>query len=213
MKPQSASQKPYSAIEEWINASTHGLGFVASIAGMVLLLFKAQGLYAQIVVCIYATSMLLMFLSSTLYHAARAPKTKLVFKVIDHSAIYLLIAGTYTPFMLLSVGGLTGIIAMILIWGIALTGIMFKIFATGRFPKLSLITYLLMGWLALAYVYPLYKALPSAGMMLLVAGGLCYTFGVIFYIAKKIQYTHAIWHGFVVGGCFCHYLAIYRYVI
>ena len=184
-----------------------------SVIGFVFLLINAQGLYAQIVVSIYAAAMLLMFLSSTLYHAVALPNAKQVLKKIDHIAIYLLIAGTYTPFMLLSVGGWLGITATVLIWLVALVGILFKCFATGRFPKLSVITYLLMGWFAVLYIYPLYQALSGEGMWLLVFGGLCYTLGVLFYVAKKIQFTHAIWHAFVVGGCLCHFFAIYHYVI
>ena len=213
MNSVQVSKAPYSVIEEWCNASTHGLGFIAAIVGLVFLCLKAEGTYAQTVVVIYASSMMLMFLSSTLYHAITLPKIKRLFKVIDHSAIYLLIAGTYTPFMLVSVGGWLGIAATVLIWSIALSGIAFKIFARGKFPKLSLITYLLMGWLALFFIYPLYQALPVEGLRLLVLGGLCYTVGVVFYVAKKFQFTHAIWHAFVVAGCLCHFFAIYHYVI
>jgi hemolysin III len=156
---------------------------------------------------------MLMFLSSTLYHLAQQPSLKAKLKVFDHSAIYLLIAGTYTPFMVLTIGGSTGAIAMLLIWSIAFIGIGFKCFANARFPKLSVITYLLMGWLAVFYIYPLYNALTTAGFWLLLAGGLCYTLGVLFYVAKKRQYTHAIWHLFVVAGCACHFCAIYYHVI
>jgi hemolysin III len=111
------------------------------------------------------------------------------------------------------VGGTVGLIAMVLIWSIAIAGILFKCFANNRFPKLSLITYLLMGWLAVLFIYPLYNSLEASGFYLLLAGGLCYTVGVVFYAAKKIQFTHAIWHLFVAAGCLCHFLAIYSYVI
>ncbi|MGO4891866.1 PAQR family membrane homeostasis protein TrhA [Flavobacterium sp. W21_SRS_FM6] len=210
---QSNSNRPYSVIEEWLNASTHALGFFAAIAALVALLVKAQDLYAQVVVTVYALSMLLMFLSSTLYHSVSQPNLKLILKVIDHSAIYLLIAGTYTPFMLLSVGDGIGLGATIMIWVIALSGIVFKCFVKGRFQKLSVALYVVMGWLALFFIYPLYQALPSGGLWLLVCGGLSYTIGVLFYVAKKVQYTHAIWHGFVVAGCMCHFFAIYYYVL
>ena len=208
-----ALKSPYSIVEERFNAITHALGFIAALVGLVFLLTKAQGAYAQLIVSIYAIAMLLMFLSSTLYHAVSHPNAKQILKKIDHVAIYLLIAGTYTPFMLLSVGGWLGLTATALIWLVALAGILFKCFAKGRFPKLSVITYLLMGWFAVAFIYPLYQALPSGGMWLLVLGGLCYTVGVLFYIAKQRQFTHAIWHGFVVAGCLCHFFAIYYYVI
>ena len=213
MPQQKLSTTPYTMVEEWFNASTHCIGFIVALVGLVFLLTKAQGAYAQLIVSVYAVSMLLMFLSSTLYHAVSHPNTKQVLKIIDHVAIYLLIAGTYTPFMLLSIGGWLGKTATVLIWLVALAGILFKCFARGRFPKLSVITYLLMGWFAVLFIYPLYQALPAGGMWLLVMGGLCYTVGVLFYVAKKIQFTHAIWHAFVVGGCLCHFFAIYHYVI
>jgi hemolysin III len=157
--------------------------------------------------------MILMFLSSTLYHWAKSPNLKALLKVVDHSAIYLLIAGTYTPFMLLAIGGWVGLAGMIIVWSIALVGITCKIFANQRFPKLSVITYLLMGWIAIFFIYPLYNALTTQGLWLLVAGGLCYTVGVLFYVAKKVQFTHAIWHVFVVAGCICHFFSIYYHVI
>jgi len=213
MPQQKQSTTPYTMVEEWFNTSTHCIGFIVALVGLVFLLTKAQGAYAQLIVSVYAVSMLLMFLSSTLYHAVSHPNTKQVLKIIDHVAIYLLIAGTYTPFMLLSVGGWLGKTATVLIWLVALAGIVFKCFARGRFPKLSVITYLLMGWFAVLFIYPLYQALPAGGMWLLVMGGLCYTVGVLFYIAKQIQFTHAVWHAFVVGGCLCHFFAIYHYVI
>ena len=204
---------PYSALEERINAATHGLGFIAALLGLIFLLHKAQSTYVQVVVGIYAGSMMLMFLASALYHGVSLSNVKPVLKKIDHIAIYLLIAGTYTPFMLLSVGGQLGNLATLLIWLVALVGIYFKCFARQRFPKLSLITYLLMGWFAVLFIYPLYQALDPNGMWLLLIGGLCYTVGVLFYVAKKFQFTHAIWHAFVVAGCLCHFFAIYHYVI
>jgi hemolysin III len=207
------ANKPYSTVEEWLNAISHGLGFVGAGIALMVLLARADGIFAQTAAVIYAGSMMLMFLSSTLYHATSKPEYKALLKVIDHCAIYLLIAGTYTPLMLLTVGGWTGISGLVLIWTIALVGVLFKCFARGRFPKLSLITYLLMGWLAVFFIYPLYQALPANGMCLLLSGGLCYTVGVLFYIAKKVKYTHAIWHMFVAAGCACHFFCIYYFVV
>lgn len=205
--------RPYSSLEESLNAVTHGLGFVAAFVGLVLMLLRVEGIYGQVACVVYGLSMMMMFLSSTLYHGVSRPDLKKVLKTIDHSAIYVLIAGTYTPLMILAVGGTVGLVAMVLIWSIAITGILFKCFANNRFPKLSLVTYLLMGWLAVFFIYPLYNALEATGFYLLLAGGLCYTVGVVFYAAKKIQFTHAIWHLFVAAGCFCHFLTIYSYVI
>jgi hemolysin III len=157
--------------------------------------------------------MIMMFLSSTFYHLAKSKNVKAFLKIVDHSAIYLLIAGTYTPFMVLAIGGWLGLTGMIIVWSIALIGILFKIFANQRFPKLSVITYLLMGWIAIFFFYPLYNVLTTEGIWLLVGGGICFTVGVLFYVAKKIQFTHTIWHFFVVAGCVCHFFSIYYHVI
>ena len=205
--------KPYTIVEEWLNALSHGIGCIASVVGLVFLLSRAADTLAQVASIIYGVSMIAMFLSSTLYHAFTNPNIKSVLKVIDHSAIYLLIAGTYTPFMLLAVGGWVGVIGISLVWALAIIGVGFKCLAAGRFPKISLMTYLLMGWLAIFFIYPLYMSLASEGLWLLVAGGLCYTVGVIFYVAKKIRYTHPIWHLFVTAGCICHFFSIYYYVV
>jgi len=204
---------PYSPLEELLNTLTHGVGVIAATVGLVLLLMRVEGIYGQFACLVYGLSMILMFLSSTLYHSVKSPNAKAILKVIDHSAIYLLIAGTYTPFMVLAIGGWVGLTGMVVVWSIALIGIFFKIFANKRFPKLSVITYLLMGWIAIFFVYPLYNALTTEGLWLLVAGGLCYTVGVLFYVAKKIQFTHAIWHVFVAAGCVCHFFSIYSHVI
>ncbi len=213
MNHPNSLHKPYSALEEFYNAITHGLGLVAALLGMALLLLKATAGLAQLTVWVYGGSMVLMFLASTLYHSVSAPKLKAKFKVFDHIAIYLLIAGTYTPFMLLTVSGQVGTWGIALIWGIALLGVVFKCLSNPRLVKLSVLTYLLMGWLAVFFIYPLYQSLAPAGFYLLLGGGLSYTLGVGFYVAKKRQFTHAIWHLFVVAGCVCHFLAIYYFVI
>ncbi|MFT5675289.1 MAG: hemolysin III [Paraglaciecola sp.] len=213
MNQSTSLTKSYSSGEEWLNAASHGFGFIAAIIGLIMLLFRAEGIYAQVISIVYAVSMMMMFLSSTLYHSVRDQDLKLLLKVIDHSAIYLLIAGTYTPLMLLTVGGWLGGVTIGLIWGIALVGVLFKCFARGRFPKLSVITYLAMGWLAILFIYPLYQALPAEGIRLLVGGGLFYSIGVLFYVAKKVKYTHSIWHVFVTAGCACHFFLIYDYVV
>ena len=177
------------------------------------MLLKVDGLLAQFVCVVFGVSMMLMFLSSTLYHWEKNPDLKKKLKVMDHVAIYLLIAGTYTPYTLLAVGGTTGWFAVGLIWSLAIIGVVCKCFASARFPKLSLITYLLMGWLAVFFIYPLYDSILPNGFWLLLAGGFCYTFGAMFYAAKRFQFTHAIWHVFVVAGCTCHFFSIYLYVI
>ncbi len=203
----------YSAKEEWINSLSHGIGLIAAVVGLVFILLRAQDPLAITVSAIYGTTLILMFLSSTLYHAITHQRAKGWLKLFDHSAIYLLIAGTYTPLLLVSVGGWLGITMTALVWILALGGVMFKLIAQHRFPRISVATYLLLGWIALGIIYPLYLALPGAGLWLIVAGGLCFSIGVIFYVAKKVKYTHAIWHMFVIGGCSCHYFSIYYYVV
>jgi hemolysin III len=205
--------RPYSPLEELLNTFTHCLGAIAATIVLIFLLLKVEGIYGQFACLVYGLSMIMMFLSSTLYHWVKSPNVKGVLKVVDHSAIYLLIAGTYTPFMVLAIGGWVGLNGMVFVWSIALIGIVCKIFANQRFPKLSVITYLLMGWIAIFFIYPLYNALSTEGLWLLFTGGLCYTAGVLFYVAKKVQFTHAIWHVFVVAGCVCHFFSIYYHVI
>jgi hemolysin III len=210
---ESIPARAYSVIEEWLNSISHGVGLVAAIVGLVFLLIRAEGTLALVTVAIYGTSLILMFLSSTLYHATSHHKAKEWLKLFDHSAIYLLIAGTYTPLLLVSIGGALGMIMTGVIWSLAFSGVAFKLVAQHRFPKVSVMTYLLMGWIAIGLIYPLYMALPGAGLWLLVAGGLCFSIGVCFYVAKKVKYTHAIWHVFVIGGCGCHYFSIYYFVV
>ncbi len=205
--------RAYSIIEEWLNSVSHGVGLVAAIVGLIFLLNRADDTLSLVTVSIYGSTLILMFLSSTLYHAISHHKAKEWLKLFDHSAIYLLIAGTYTPLLLVSIGGILGIVMTTLIWALAFAGVAFKLVAQHRFPKVSVMTYLLMGWIAIGLIYPLYVALPGAGLWLLVAGGLCFSVGVCFYVAKKVKYTHAIWHVFVIGGCGCHYFSIYYFVV
>lgn len=207
------AQRPYSISEEWMNSLSHGAGFVAAIVGLVFMVLRADTAVSITASSIYGATLILMFLSSTVYHAITHQKAKGIFKVFDHSAIYLLIAGTYTPLTLVAIGGWLGITVTAVIWTLAIAGVTFKIVAGQRFPKVSVMTYLLMGWFAVGLIYPLYMAMEGAGLWLIVAGGLCFSIGVLFYVAKKVKYTHAIWHLFVIGGCVCHYLSIYFYVV
>lgn len=207
------TRQAYSVAEEWLNSVSHGIGLIAAIVGFIFMLLRADDPLATSAAAIYGVTLILMFLSSTLYHAISNQKAKGLLKLFDHSAIYLLIAGTYTPLLLVAVGGWLGITMTAVIWTLALGGVAFKLVAQHRFPKVSVMTYLLMGWIALGVIYPLYVALPGAGLWLLVAGGLCFSIGVFFYVAKKVKYTHAIWHLFVLGGCSCHYFSIYYFVV
>ncbi|MEG3766110.1 PAQR family membrane homeostasis protein TrhA [Alteromonas sp. 14N.309.X.WAT.G.H12] len=205
--------RAYSIIEEWLNSVSHGIGCIAAIVGLIFLLLRAEHPVAEIAAAIYGATLILMFLSSTLYHAISAQKTKKILKLFDHSAIYLLIAGTYTPLLLVTIGGVLGITLTAIIWLLALGGVTFKLVAQHRFPKISVATYLLMGWIALGLIYPLYLALPGTGLGLILAGGLCFSIGVFFYMAKSKRFTHVIWHLFVLGGCSCHFFTIYYFVV
>ncbi|NOH45981.1 hemolysin III family protein [Vibrio cyclitrophicus] len=214
MSASSASE--YSDIEERANAITHGLGVVLGVVGLVLLLIRAFDYQADMLtvasMAVYGSSIILLFLASTLYHSITTEKTKRLLKTLDHCAIYLLIAGSYTPFLLVSLRTPLAMGLMAVIWGIALVGIIMKIAFVYRFKRLSLVTYLVMGWLSLIVVYQLAMNIEMGGLVLLALGGVIYSLGVIFYVAKRIPYNHAIWHLFVLAGCACHFFAIYLYV-
>jgi len=207
----------YSLAEEVANSISHGIGCLFGVIGLVLMLDQAidarAGALAIASYSLYGGSMILLFLASTLYHAIPGERAKFWLKKLDHSAIYLLIAGTYTPFLLVALKSPLAHGLMAFIWGLALVGIVFKLVFAHRFEALSLVTYMLMGWLSLIVLYQLALRLPSGSIWLLAAGGIIYSLGVIFYVAKRIPYNHAIWHGFVLGGSLCHFLAIYLYVM
>ncbi|BAX51458.1 hemolysin III family protein [Photobacterium damselae subsp. piscicida] len=213
-KPQLAAG--YSVKEEIANSVSHGLGMIFGIVGLVLLLVQAVNAKADalsiVSLSIYGGSMILLYLASTLYHAIPFERAKRALKTFDHCAIFLLIAGTYTPFLLISLRTPLAITLMVIIWLLALMGIAAKIVFVYRFKKLSLITYLTMGWLSLIVIYQLAMALSTGGLVLLALGGLIYSIGVVFYVNKRIPYNHAIWHLFVLGGSICHFCAIYFYV-
>ncbi|ELM6622999.1 hemolysin III family protein [Vibrio fluvialis] len=210
------SNTAYSVKEEVANAISHGVGLILGIVGLVLLLVKAVDHRADaltiVSMSIYGGSMIALFLASTLYHAIPHQNAKRWLKTFDHCAIYLLIAGSYTPFLLVSLRTPLAFGLMIIIWSIALIGIIMKIAFVYRFKRLSLVTYLTMGWLSLIVIYQLALNLDVGGLTLLAAGGVVYSLGVIFYVAKRIPYNHAIWHAFVLAGCACHFLAIYLYI-
>ncbi|OQX37792.1 MAG: hemolysin III family protein [Oceanospirillales bacterium LUC14_002_19_P2] len=209
-------RSPYSVAEEIANSLSHGLGMVFGIVALVLLVNEAVALDDTVRVTsfsIYGASMILLFLASTLYHAIPAPGAKRRLKLFDHCAIYLLIAGTYTPFLLVTLEGTFGTVLMAIVWSLAGLGLAFKLVFGHRYRKLSLLTYLGMGWLSLVAIGELVERLPAGGIWLLASGGLVYSLGVVFYVWKRLPFNHAIWHLFVLGGCVCHFLAIYGYVL
>ncbi len=196
---------------ELINGVTHGVGFLLSIAGLVVLVVLAasRGGARHAVACsVYGSTLILLYLASTLYHSVTAPRAKQVLRLIDHIAIYLLIAGTYTPFTLLTLRGGWGWSLFGVIWGLAIVGSVFKILFIGRFRKTSVVIYLLMGWLVVVGLKPLLASLPLAGFVWLMAGGAAYTLGVVFYAWKSLPHHHAIWHVFVMLGSTCHFFAV-----
>lgn len=197
--------------EEVANAITHGAGAVLSlIAGTVLLIATAlRGNGKEIVsVSIFVLALVLLYTFSTLYHAARDPLRKRRFKMLDHCAIFLLIAGSYTPFTLVALTGAWGWSLFGVIWGLALIGIVFKLFFTGRFKLLSTSIYAVMGWLVIIAIVPMVKALSTPVLLWLLAGGLLYTSGILFYHRHALPYAHTIWHGFVLAGSSCHFIAV-----
>ena len=202
--------------DEIANALTHGLGAVAALVGgsVMITLAAIFGDGWQLAAAIvYGITLLLLYLASTLYHAIPHPVAKARLKVFDHCAIYLLIAGTYTPFTLIGLRGPWGWGLFAAIWSIALAGIVFKLFFTGRFKLLSTLMYIAMGWLVVVAIKPLMSSVDVWTLGWLLAGGLFYTLGTFFYHRESIPYSHAIWHLFVVMGSVCHYVAVMRQVL
>ncbi|MGX8939715.1 PAQR family membrane homeostasis protein TrhA [Symbiopectobacterium sp. Eva_TO] len=213
---KSESNAGYTLAEEIANSIRHGAGVVLGIVGLVLLLVQAvdNGATSTAIASysLYGGTIILLFLASTLYHAIPSPRAKPWLKRFDNCAIYLLIAGTYTPFLLVGLDSPLAHRLMIVIWSMALVGVLFKLAFAHRFEVLSLVTYLVMEWLSLIVIYQLVQVLAPGCVTLLAVGGAVYTLGVVFYVCKRIPYNHAIWHGFVLGGSLCHFLAIYLYV-
>lgn len=207
---------PPSPSEELANALSHGLGIVLSLVAVTLLaVFAAlNGTTRHIVsFSIYGATLVLLYTASTLYHSFRNPRAKQILRVCDHAAIYLLIAGTYTPFALVVLPGAFGWTLFGLAWGMAATGVLLKLLFVGRFHGVALGLYLAMGWLIVIGIKPLVQSVPGPGLALLVAGGLLYTGGVAFYANKRIPWNHAIWHLFVLGGSVCQFFAVLFYAL
>ena len=208
-------QQEYTTGEEIANSVTHGLGVALAVAGLAVLVSMAalRGEPWQVVsFSVYGGSLILLYLVSTLYHGLTKPETKTIFKFFDHASIYILIAGTYTPFTLVSIRGGWGWSLFGVIWGLAILGILFKIKNTGRWGKVSAAVYVLMGWLCVIALHRMIATIPTAGLIWLFTGGVLYTGGLIFYGWKKLPYNHAVWHLFVLGGSTCHYFAILFHV-
>ncbi|RCX21352.1 hemolysin III [Fontibacillus phaseoli] len=211
-----ANTHTYPRREEIANAITHGIGALLSLAGLVLLIVYSslKGTAWHVVsFTVYGVSMLLLYSCSTLVHSFKEGKVKDLFEFFDHSSIYIFIAGTYTPFMLVAIRGPLGWSLFGVVWGIALLGVVFKAFFVKRFLFMSTIFYLIMGWLIVIAWGPLVAAVPNTGMVLLVTGGILYSLGTIFYVWRGFPYHHAIWHLFVLAGSVTHFFAILLYLL
>lgn len=210
------AQEALHFVEEFANTVTHGVGLLLSLAGLAVLVALAamKGTVWHIVSCsVYGATLVLLYTASTLYHAIPSPRAKRVLRLLDHGAIYLLIAGTYTPFTLGPLRGRLGWWLFGLVWGLAIAGILFKVFFRHRFPIVSTLSYLAMGWLVAFAWKPVAAALPGGGVAWIIAGGAAYTVGVIFFALERIRFHHAVWHLFVLAGSTCHYFAVLFYVL
>ena len=196
----------YTLGEEITNSITHGIGAGMAIAGLVVLLVQSKDAWQAVSSAIYGASMIFLFLMSCLYHALTNPTAKKVFRVFDHTSIFFLIAGTYTPFTLVTLRGWVG-------WGVAVVGIVLNSISVERFKKISMVGYIASGWCVIAAIVPLVQRMALPGVILLVLGGVFYTVGVLFYRRKGVRFMHAFWHVFVLAGAVLHYFCILLYVI
>ncbi|MBD3895360.1 hemolysin III family protein [Halomonas sp. ML-15] len=208
----------HSVIEELLNSISHGIGAILSLAGVAVLIVLASlathtDPWKIIGISLYGASLVLLYTASTLYHGIKHPRLKRLFQHLDHCAIYLLIAGTYTPFLLVNMRGPTGWTLFAIVWSLALFGIACKLIWPQRFTVMRIANYLLMGWLMVFASGELTTSLATSGIVLLAAGGITYTLGVVFFAINAIPYNHAIWHLFVLGGSTCHYFAVYAAVL
>jgi hemolysin III len=202
--------------EEIANLLTHGIGVIASAVGLIFLVYFANvkgGIWEQVSFSIFGITMLIVFLSSTIYHTIRTPKWKAIFQIIDQSAIFLLIAGSYAPFCLVSMRGPWGWSILSAVWILAITGIILKFYYQNRFVKPFVILYVTMGWLCMVSIKEMFVKIPEFSLSFIFIGGVFYMAGVIFYLWERLPYSHAIWHVFVLGGCASHYVAVIDLVL
>ena len=200
--------------EEIANSVSHGVGLLAAVAAAPVLILDAVqrgGAIGVIGATVFSSTVGLLYLASVLYHALPPNRAKRVFQVLDHSAIFLLIAGTYTPFTLGVFHGAWGWSLLVLVWSLALVGVVFKAIFGVRYPRFSVGLYLAMGWVVLIVVKPLWLLMPAAGLFWLLSGGIAYTAGVAFYVAERVRYSHFVWHLFVLAGTACHFIAVLHY--
>lgn len=216
MDPTKPSHKRQSYAEEIANILTHGVGLALSMIGwicLVVLSVMAGDGWDVAASAVYGGTLVFLYATSTLYHSVRRPRLKYMLRVLDHIAIFLLIAGTYTPFTVVLVRDGWGWTLLGLVWGFAIAGLLFKLLSSHRFHPAATTLYLLMGWIGILLADPVSSALPTGALSLIAAGGLAYTGGVVFYGWHSLRYSHAIWHVFVLIGSICHYIAVAMYVL
>ena len=197
--------------EEIANAITHGIGALLAVAALVVLIVMAAihgSVWHIVSFSIFGATLVLLYFASTFYHSLTHAKAKRVFHKFDHISIYLLIAGTYTPFCLTALRGWIGWTVLGVVWSCAILGAVLKAISVGKRIKLSTVLYILMGWVILVAIQPLYKAMPFNGFLLLIAGGISYTIGTIFFIRNQVKYNHSVWHVFVLGGSVLHFFSV-----
>ena len=213
---ESKEIKHYSHAEERVNIISHAFGFVLSVVALVLLVRHASiygDVWHVVSYSVFGVSLMVLYSASTVYHSAKNPKFRRRMRIVDHASIYVLIAGTYTPFTLVTLNGFTGWVVFGVTWGMAVIGIVLKLFYTGRYDAISTLMYVFMGWIIVFAINPLIENLSSDGLFWLVAGGMAYTTGAILYSIKKIKFNHAIFHLFVLLGSFCHFISVYFYIL
>jgi hemolysin III len=213
---EGAELKFYSPLEERINIGSRAIGLVMSMVAVLLLILRASShgnAWHIVSAAIFGASLIALYAASTTYHSATRPELRARLRIIDHATIYILIAGSYTPFALVTLNGPVGWTIFAVSWGLAISGIVLKLFFTGRFNLISTLMYVFMGWIIIFAVKPLVASLPTQGLYWLIAGGLSYTIGAIIYSIKKVPLNHAIFHLLVLAGSVCHFMAVYFYVL
>lgn len=206
----------YPPFEEKLNIISHGFGFALSILGLFFLISRSSevgDILHLVSFSIFGASLILLYAASTFYHSAKSPRIRYRLNILDHASIYILIAGTYTPFALVTLNGPVGWSIFGIVWVLALTGVILKLFYTGRFNILSTVMYVVMGWIIVFAIKPLINNLDLPGLLWLIAGGLSYTIGAVFFLIDRLKFNHAIFHLFVLFGSFCHFISIYFYVL
>lgn len=211
---ENVSSKGYLILNEVLNAITHGIGIILSVTGLIFLIQKGIEIGGTLEItsyAIYGGSLILLYLCSTLYHSFTFTKARNVFRRLDHCSIFLLIAGTYTPYTLITVSGRLGTLLTVMIWSIALLGVLYKAVWFKKFQGLSVWLYIAMGWISLFFLHYLYQGLGTRGFIWLVVGGLSFTIGALFYRMKHVKFMHVVWHLFVLTGTICMFFSIYLY--